>query len=426
MENIESAGRARRGLAKGLACAALVHGVVAGVVGAAAFDAAASDHLDTPAVQQDGRLDMGDLYAWMSPDGVHLNLMMTVVGKRFAPDADYVFHIDHGGAFGRTTHQSEIRCRVDASYVADCRATTRDAAPGAAPDAGPAAALPAPWRVFAGLRLDPFFNNVRGARAAYNVGVAALQAGAARDDAGCPRFDRATSQQLLATWRQTEGGPPRDFLEGWETAVLALQIPVSSWVGEGGLIALWASTHLAGQQVDRAGRPLLAVSLLGTLGAAAEATAWRESFNRATPEQGDRFVAPLQKGLAEYDAFDGHCGNAWLAEAGAPPTERYRAAARLLADDRLWLDTRARQCRHFLAVERRHLGGERELAGDCGGRTPNQDANNVFRSLLVDGTARSISDGVAHKRLPASDDEFPFARPPAAPAAAASGPGHAR
>lgn len=376
---------------------------------APAGDAAASDHLDTPTVQQDGRLDIGDLYAWMSPDGAHLNLMMTIVGKQFAPDAQYVFHLDQGASFGRTSSGMEIRCRIDDQHAADCRVVLAGRAPEQAQPAK-AGGAQAQLRVFAGLRLDPFFNNVRGTRAAYNVGVAALQAGTARDEAACPRFDAATSRQLLATWRQTDGGPAKDFLQGWETAVLALQVETAAVRGDGGLLAIWASTHRAGQQIDRAGRPLIAVSLLGTLGPAAEAGAWRESYNRATPEEGERFFAPLQRGLAEYDGFDGRCGNAWLTAAGAAPEQRHLAAARVLADDRLWVDTRARQCRHFLAVERLALGGERELAGDCGGRTPNHDANNILRSLLVDGTARSVSDGVDRKLPPASDVDFPFAR----------------
>lgn len=37
----------------------------------------ASDHLDTPTVIADPRGDIGDVYAWMSPDARQLNLVMT-------------------------------------------------------------------------------------------------------------------------------------------------------------------------------------------------------------------------------------------------------------------------------------------------------------------------------------------------------------
>ena len=51
--------------------------------------------------------------------------------------------------------------------------------------------------MFAGLRDDPFFNNVTGTRAAYQVAYAALKQGVTRNAAGCPRFDAATAQKIL-------------------------------------------------------------------------------------------------------------------------------------------------------------------------------------------------------------------------------------
>jgi hypothetical protein len=60
--------------------AALVAAAV-GTVGAGA--ARASDHLDTPTVAMNPRADIGDLYAWTSPDGKQLNLVMTVVAQSF-------------------------------------------------------------------------------------------------------------------------------------------------------------------------------------------------------------------------------------------------------------------------------------------------------------------------------------------------------
>ena len=41
----------------------------------------ASDHLDTPTMAMNPRADIGDLYAWSSPDGKQLNLIMTVVAQ---------------------------------------------------------------------------------------------------------------------------------------------------------------------------------------------------------------------------------------------------------------------------------------------------------------------------------------------------------
>jgi hypothetical protein len=44
----------------------------------------ASDHLDTPTVIADPRADIGDVYAWMSPDSRQANLVMTIVGHTFS------------------------------------------------------------------------------------------------------------------------------------------------------------------------------------------------------------------------------------------------------------------------------------------------------------------------------------------------------
>ena len=75
-------------------------------------------------------------------------------------------------------------------------------------------------------------------------------------------------------------------------------------------------------------------------------------------------------------------------------------------------------CTQFFAVERAALGGNRELAKDCGGRTPNYSASNVWRSMLVDGTPDSVSDGLTRDEREHSDSVFPFLAAPDAQAAA--------
>src|SRR5919202_418256 len=79
----------------------------------------ASDHLDTRTVIEDPSLDIGDLYAWTSGDRV--NLVMTIVGHSFSPDAEYVFHVANGPRFGAVTDVATIRCRFpsQASIICD-------------------------------------------------------------------------------------------------------------------------------------------------------------------------------------------------------------------------------------------------------------------------------------------------------------------
>ena len=44
----------------------------------------ASNHLDSPTAIANPQADIGDIYAWMTSDASHLNLVMTVVGHTFS------------------------------------------------------------------------------------------------------------------------------------------------------------------------------------------------------------------------------------------------------------------------------------------------------------------------------------------------------
>jgi hypothetical protein len=91
---------------------------------------------------------------------------------------------------------------------------------------------------------------------------------------------------------------------------------------------------------------------------------------------------------------------------------RYRALATLLADDRLWVNSTSTVCTQLFAVELANLAGQGAFKDDCGGRTPNYNAVNVYRSLLVDGTTVSVDDGVEHDDRQHSATVFPFLAPP--------------
>lgn len=373
--------------------------------------AGAADHLDAPTVIADPAADIGDLFAWMAPDGRHLNLVMDIVGKGFSDQVEYVFHLDSGHEVGEALDGSRIVCRFDLEGSARCE-HAGDLATGKVEDASGFTSASGRYRVFAGLRDDPFANNVRGTRQAYEAVQQALQAGAARDAAGCPAFDAATADTILTRWRHTDGGPPRNFLAGWSTGALVVTIDLAAVVHDAPLLAVWASTHRAsdgaklGDTLDRMGRPLTGNALLGPLEEASDVDRRKEAYNRAPPARWPDFTADIERTLALYDGFDGVCGNQWLAREAAAP-RRYRKLAALLADDRLWIDTRATRCERFLAVE---LGGR----GDCGGRTPASDAVDIYRSLLVDGSENGLDDGVAHDDKTHSNRDFPFlARPDA-------------
>lgn len=371
--------------------------------------AQASDHLDTPSVIADPRADIGDIFAWTSPDGRRLNLVMAIVGHSFSDDLTYAFHIDSGTAFGRTNATTTISCRFKAREAL-CDAGA-DRAKG---DAGRAEGLESRsrhFRVFAGLRDDPFFNNVKGTREAYDFAAARLRKGMAVDAAGCPAFDKATSQGILDRWSHTSGGLAQNLLAGWTPASLVISIDTKAVAMGGKYLAVWADTAGPSGRIDRMGRPLTGNALLATLGPEEVSNALKEQYNHATPATSEAFVSEIEKTLGLYDAFDGECGNAMLADRSAGAS-RYLNLAILLADDRLWINSAASHCTTLFAVELAALAGQPALRDDCGGRTPNYDAVDVYRSLLATGAPTGITDGVDADDRQHSTGVFPFLAAP--------------
>jgi hypothetical protein len=207
------------------------------------YAANASDHLDTPTVIADPAADIADLYAWTSTDGRRLILAMTLVAHGFSDRLQYVFHVGSGSRFGETTATTAIICRFDAPHVVECWAGEADYVHGDPSRPAGLEGRKRRFRVFAGLRDDPFFNNVKGTRAALNVAATALQRGASVDGAGYPAFDDSTSRAILEHWRHTDGGPGRNFLSGWKSAALVISVDLDVVDAGGSQLAVWAAVH---------------------------------------------------------------------------------------------------------------------------------------------------------------------------------------
>jgi Domain of unknown function (DUF4331) len=384
--------------------------------------ACASDHLDSPTAISNPQADIGDMFAWVSPNGRQLNLVMDIVGKSFSDKIQYVFHIDSGKTYGNSTATTAIVCRFPDARTADCRVGDIDSARGDANHPEGIEGHHHRFRLFAGLRDDPFFNNVKGTRAAYEVAIAALKTGATLDAAGCPNFDQATSEAIMYQWRHTNGGPATNLLAGWTSSSIVIAVDLDA-VNQGGkMLAVWGTTASAEKQINRAGRPLSKNALLGLLAADEVADELKEQWNAATPSTSARFIPAIEKGLAIYDAFDGKCGNQLLANQKVAPEMRYRAFAGMLTDDRLWVNSASSVCTQLFAVELASVAGQSALKSDCGGRTPNYNASNIWRSLLVNGTTVGVDDGLDHDERVHSATAFPFlAAPNVQPVAVESG-----
>ena len=388
----------------------------------AAAPALAADHLDTPTVTADPAADIGDLFAWTSADGKHLNLVMDIVGKRFSDQVQYVFHVDSGAALGRTTASTRLLCQFDAAGAASCWAGREDALQGDVSKPEGLASRGGHFRAFAGQRDDPYFNNVRGTRSALNAAADAIRAGQAPLEAsGYRRFDAATLERIHTLWGQTQDGPARNFLAGWTTSALVVQVDLGLVNGGGPLLAVWGRTERRqatagseppppGAPIDRMGRALTGNALLAPIGEDDIADLLKEAYNRADRAGWPGFATEIGRNLALYDSFDGVAGNQWLADAKDASPARYKRLAELLADDRLWVDSRQTRCLHYFAVERRAFGGD--APPDCGGRTPLHNVNAVFRSLLIRGTVDVVDDGVSRDDHEHSTTDFPFLAAP--------------
>jgi hypothetical protein len=348
----------------------------------------------------------------MSPDSRQLNLVMTIVGHTFSDKLQYVFHVDSGPRFGATSTTTSIVCRFPAAKELECKAGDADYARGNASTPAGLQGHNHRFRVFAGLRDDPFFNNVRGTRAAYEKAAAALRSGVALDAASCPEFDAASSRAILDEWRHTDGGPGKNFLAGWTPASIVISIDRDVLAGGGPMLAIWGATATSDRQLDRQGRPLTGNALLGPLADEDVSYKLKEEYNAATPATSARFIQEIQKSLGLYDSFDGQCGNQLLVDRQADPSMRYRPLATLLADDRLWVNSASGVCTQLFAVELASLAGRRELINDCGGRSPNYDAVNIYRSLLADASQNSVDDGVHRDERVHSATVFPFLAAP--------------
>jgi hypothetical protein len=375
--------------------------------------ARASDHLDSPATVANPQADIADVYAWTSREGRHLNLAMTIQGHTFSDKIQYAFHVDSGKVFGHTSASTTIECRFAAANAVRCQVGNADSASGDPTNPAGLEGRNHRFRVYAALRDDPFYNNVKGLLGAYQTASTAIKNGAVVDTAGCAHFDAATTNAIHDQMGHTDGGPAQNLLYNWTVSAIVVSVDLSAVSRGGKLLAVWGTTSVAGRQVDRMARPFVGNTLLGIAPFSTDDASGlrRQEYNEALPASGARFIVDLQKSLAFQDSLDGNCGNQLLAEPNESAS-RYQALAKVFADDRLWINSASSVCTQFFAVELASLAGQKPLSNDCGGRAPTYDASNVWRSLLIAGTASGITDGLHQDEHPPSATVFPFLAPP--------------
>jgi hypothetical protein len=387
--------------------------VVFAFFSAFASPAPASDHLDSPATVANTQADITDVYAWISPEGRQLNLVMTIQGHSFSNKVQYALHVESGKVFGQTTASTSIQCSFETANAMKCDVGKLDAASGDPTNPAGLEGHNHRFRVYAGLRDDPFYNNVKGLLGAYQTANAAIKKSAPLDAAGCAHFDEATAKEILNQMGHTDGGPAQNLLNDWTVSAIIVSVDLSAVSQGGNLLAVWGSTSSGGKPRDRMARPFVANTLLGIAPFSADDASGlrRQQFNEAPPGVAAGFIPDLQKSLAFEDSLDGRCGNQLLAGATESPT-RYRTLAKVFADDRLWVNSASSVCTQFFAVELAALAGTKTASSDCGGRAPTYDTSNVWRSLLIAGTVSGVSDGLHRDEHRPSATVFPFLAEP--------------
>lgn len=232
----------------------------------------AADHADSPSVKMaaNATADLNDVYAWMTADGVKVNLALTVSpfdnlagGRHFGPTVVYAFHVTSRPGFGMAGMETKIICKFASDTSGECfvvspSGKTIDYVKGDFSATAGKAAASGKFKVFAGKRSDPFFFNLGGfvtaATAAITTCGGVCPPAAGTDAAKCLQITAAQGATLrgaVATQASTNlaSTPCNDTadIDCFKTAnVLAIVIEVDKSLllnGTDKLTSVWASTH---------------------------------------------------------------------------------------------------------------------------------------------------------------------------------------
>ena len=246
------------------------------VIGLAAFGAGAADHLDAPIVQQDGRLDINDVYVFTQGDNTVLVMtvnpaagVLSPTVLRGTPSARYEFVIDNDGDY-----MEDIILKVRAErarsngtqrvnlYWQDAEAgTQRRIAQGMSERN---LNVRGGGHFYVGLRDDPFFFDLQ----------------AFRDQIGGAGGGRTFCDANTV-----------DFFQGFNGTAIVVEVPSDTLDWDDGVINVWGRTINRAQVVDRMAKPALNTVFIES--------ADKDAYNQTAPADdlalwGDRFEAVLK------------------------------------------------------------------------------------------------------------------------------------
>jgi hypothetical protein len=366
-----------------------------------------TDHNSSPRGVAEPAIDICDLYAFPSPSrSGQLALVMTVFpnaqpGALFSDAVSYRFRVRPVTVpSGSASHFEVGPDEYDVTCTFAAPATTDDAGD---PVQEGMCTLPdgetvgfrvndeqgaeAPGaRVFAGLRMDPLFN------------------------------DSTAYVETLATQRLAFRANGTNGADGWDILGIVVELDVATMLGgaPGTLFAVAAETVTAGRfpvRLDRFGRAFVKGQLLAEYGAD---TVNRELDVRELWNQEDPFApapnylgayrARLNANLALIDGIDGKTDWPPQPDGTHPLTELYLADYQVVDVAKPYAED------SYLEIEQALLQGRAHATS--GGRSLNADAGDTNLTFVITGgNGPRISDGVDEATVRASD-RFPYLAPP--------------
>ena len=208
-----------------------------------------ADHADGPAALADPAADITDVLAWMSPDAQRVFLVMDLVrnattASRFSDSVQYVFHTTSRPSFGAPpSPEATLICTFNQAQIIQCWAGNDEYVTGDASTITGIVSDDGKFRVFAGLRNDPFFFNLAGFRATSRM-VAGAAASLQFDPAGCPLLDATTSAALVTQLRTAPGGGPAvNNFDRFNVLAIVIAIDKSIVTKNGPILSVWGSTN---------------------------------------------------------------------------------------------------------------------------------------------------------------------------------------
>jgi len=237
--------------------------LLAGGLGLSVFlvnrSAKSADHLDSPATRADSTIDINDVFTWM--DGNNFVIAETLypaatTSSMFSTAAQYVMHTTSSAAYPSTgANKYDIMCTftgTTAPQTITCwgiaggigTGTANEYVTGNASQSTGITSTDGKFKVFAGLRADPFFFNLDG----FKNTVATVESVAGSltfNDAGCPAL---TSGQVALLdgelMHAPDGGAPSDFFATLDALSIVVSLDKSLVSSSSNpVVSVWAGTY---------------------------------------------------------------------------------------------------------------------------------------------------------------------------------------